>query len=146
MKSLLLAALVLTPAAQAEMIECPAQYPAKETTLAGSTGRVQPARLSFAYMHIGKLHSEQLLQGPEGKKVKGGWDTAYDFMPNDSKWLVCTYGGTEWSGLDSISPGPVQWWGKVKPQTASCLLKVRETKLRGSLSNWSATAVCKSSA
>lgn len=145
MKSLLLTMLVSTLPAHAETIECPAKYPSKEMTLAGGNGRVQTAHLSFAYMHIGELHSEQLLQGPERKKVKGGWDTAYDFTPTDHKWLVCAYGGTEWSGLDSISQGPVQWWGKIKPQTTSCLLKVRETKLRGSLSNWSASAVCKSS-
>lgn len=142
MKSFLLAALVLTFPAYAEVIECPARFPAKDINLEGGSGRVQPARLSFAYMHIGKLHGEQLLQGPEGKKVKGGWDTAYDFGPNDSKWLVCLYGGTEWSGLRQISPGTIQWWGKVKPRTTSCLLKVRETKFRGSLSDWTATATC----
>lgn len=142
MKSLLLVALVLTSTARAEVVECPARYPAKDVTLAGSSGRVQPARLSFAYVHIGALHSEQLLQGPEGKKVKGGWDTAYDFTPDESKWLVCTYGGTEWSGLDRISPGTIQWWGTIAPQATSCLLKIRETKFRSSLSDWSAAASC----
>lgn len=146
MKSFLLTALVLTSAAHAEVIECPPRYPDKDVTLPEGSGRVQPARLSFAYMHVGELHSEQTLQGPEAKKVNGGWDTVYGFKPNESKWLVCTYGGTEWSGLDRISPGTIQWWGKLTQQTTLCLLKVRETKFRGSLSDWAAAATCKPSA
>lgn len=51
MKSFLLAALVLTPTAQAEMIECPAQYPAKETTLAGYWARTIGSPVVRLYAH-----------------------------------------------------------------------------------------------
>lgn len=142
MKILLLPALALLSTAHAEVIECPSRYPAQEIKLEQGRGRVQPARLSFAYMHIGELHGNQELQGPEPRKVKGGWDTAYDFLPGETRWLVCIYGGTEWSGLDRISAGTIQWWGKVAPTDASCLLKVRETRMHGALSDWTATVTC----
>jgi hypothetical protein len=142
MKSPLLTLLFIASITRAEVIECPARYPASDLNLAGGAGRVQPARLSFAYMHIGELHSEQLLQGPERRKVKGGWDTDYDFPADETKWLVCSYGGTEWSGLERISPGTVQWWGKVAPQSTVCRLQVREKKMKGSLSDWSVAATC----
>lgn len=142
MKSPLLFALLLTSSAHAEIIACPPHYPATDIVLADAGGRVKTARLSFAYMHIGPLYSEQLLQGPAPEKVKDGWDTRYDFMSNEGKWLVCTYGGTEWSGLDRISAGPIQWWGKIAAQAKSCSLKVREARLRGALSNWTAVVTC----
>ncbi len=106
------------------------------------SGRVQPARLSFADIHIGELHGKQLLQSPQPKKTRGGWDIEYDFTPTETKWLVCTYGGTEWSGLDRISPGAIQWWGKLPPQATHCLLRIRETKFHATLSDWTASTVC----
>lgn len=141
MKILLLAALAMTLDVRAETIQCPARFPSKGVSIEG--GRVQPARLSFAYLHSGDLYSEQLLQGPEPKHVQGGWDVQYGAMPMGDAWLVCLYGGTEWSGLDRIRAGKIEWWGKLNAEGADCTLKIREAKLPGSLSNWSAIASCK---
>lgn len=141
MKVLLLAALAIALDARAETIQCPARFPTKDVSIEG--GRVQPARLSFAYLHSGDLYSQQLLQGPVPKLVQGGWDVQYGAMPTGGAWLVCLYGGTEWSGLDRISPGKIQWWGKLNGQGAACTLMIRESRLPGALSNWAAIASCK---
>jgi len=140
MKILLFGALALGLHAHAETVQCPAQFPTKDLLIEG--GRVQPARLSFAYVHSGDRYSDQLLQSPQSKRVRGGWNIQYGSMPSDRVWLVCLYGGTEWSGLDRISPGTIQWWGLLAKQGGTCSLSVRESKLPGSLSDWKATASC----
>jgi len=94
-------------------------------------------------MQAGGLYGDDQLVGPEGRKVKGGWDTEYGFTPQQTKWLVCVYGGTEWSGMKRIVPGRIEWWEKVDPKITSCILQVREIKFPASLSDWTATATCK---
>lgn len=140
MRVLLPVPLLIALNAHAETIQCPAKLPSEEVLIDG--GRVRPARLSFAYVHLGDRYSEQVLQGPPRKRVQGGWDVHYGWMPSKGRWLVCLYGGTEWSRLDRISPGTIQWWGKLDGPGTACLLKIREFKLAGSLSNWSAAASC----
>lgn len=140
MKIIFIVVLAMALDERTEMVQCPPRFPAEDVLLEG--GRVQPARLSFAYIHSGDLYSEPILQGPQSKRVKGGWDIHYGLMSGGSKWLVCLYGGTEWSGLDHISPGAIQWWGKLDNHVADCSLKIRESKLPGSHSNWTATASC----
>lgn len=110
MKVLHLAALAMILDVRAQTLQCPARFPTNDVSIEG--GRVQPARLSFAYIHSGDLYSEQLLRGPEPKQVQGGWDVQYGAMPTAGAWLVCLYGGTEWRGHDRISPGKIQWWGE----------------------------------
>jgi len=149
MRTLLFAALVLCASVKGEVIKCPERYPSKDVLLPEipsghqSSARLIPARLSLAYMYFGDLYGEQYLEGPGSRKVKDGWDTEYNFTPQETKWLVCVYGGTEWSGLDRISGGSIERWEKLDPKIISCVLKVRETKIGASLSDWTATASCK---
>lgn len=143
MKSLLFTCLVLTSvAASAEVLNCPASFPSKDLPLSdhppGRSGsaRLQPARLSNAYMTSGKLYSEVEFV-PDITNVKNGRDVKYDFTPQQKNWLVCEYGGGERIG------GTVQWWEKLSPAITHCVLKVRELKIAGTASDWSASASCK---
>jgi len=149
MRKLLLVVLVLSSPVSAEVIECPKHLSAKEVTLSevpsGQKGRVRlrPVSLSYAYVQIGELYSLQVDAPPGSKKVKGGWDTAYRFTPEETKWLVCVYGGNEWNPGKQMIAGIVEWWGSVDQKATSCMLQVREIKERSLPAFYTATATCK---
>ena len=150
MKKILLTALALSPTVNAQVIECPKLLPSMEMPQSAAPSphkagaRLRPIGLTYADIQVSELYGLPAEVPPPGKKVKGGWDTEYRFMPQEkTKWLLCVYGGTEWSGLKHTNLGAVEWWGKVDEKANSCVLKVRETKNPHSLSDWSATAVCK---
>ncbi|MDP3671776.1 MAG: STY0301 family protein [Telluria sp.] len=141
MKKLLFAALVLVSTANAEVIKCPERYPTKDVTVSDNpsgrkgVARLQPTRLSNAYMVSGELYAEQQFV-PEITKVKGGLDIGYNF-PNEGRWLVCLYGGGE------RMAGSIDWWDRLNPKITECVLKLRETKVPHGESAWAATATCK---
>lgn len=154
MRKLLFAAFVLASAnANAHVFKCPESYPSKEATLSEipqghkGGGLVREARLSNAFIYIGKLHND-----PNGfdamqivpKKVKGGWDTEDNFTPQDTKWLVCVYGGDRSSVDHSRTNGMIEWWEQIDPNITHCVLKFREIKQPyRSPSKWTAAATCK---
>ncbi|HEV7817331.1 MAG TPA: STY0301 family protein [Janthinobacterium sp.] len=146
----LFAALVLASTANAEVIECPKLFPSKDITLSevplGHKGnaRVQRAHLSLAYMYVGELYGEQYLVGPDVRNSKGGMDIEHGFRPEDTKWLVCRYGGNEWSRSEQGVSGTIEWWEKLDPKITSCVLKIREIKVPHTTSDWTATTTCKS--
>lgn len=154
MKTLLvLSSCLLFSATHAKEIKCPDSYPTKETTLqekpAGHEGAgiVRGAKLSSAYISIGKLHAD-----PNGfdamqlvpKRVQGGWDTDDSFSPRETKWLVCVYGGD--GRLSVKNPrvtGNIEWWEKIEANIGHCSLHFREVKFpAGARSEWTATATC----
>jgi hypothetical protein len=144
MRILLYAALVLSSTVNAQVIECPKFFPSKDLALSevpsGHKGsaRLQPARLSHAYMYVGELYGEQTMVPPGGRKVKGGRDAEYNFAPQDPNWLICTYGGSAWGD------GDIEWWEKLDPKINHCVLTVREIKEQPYPIRWTAAAVCKS--
>ncbi|UOD29566.1 hypothetical protein INH39_29955 [Massilia violaceinigra] len=75
MKALLISALVLSPLAQAQVLDCPNIYPLAETALSNSAsdpngiGRLKRNHLSFAYMYFGKLFG---VPNREGNQVAHG--------------------------------------------------------------------------
>ncbi len=141
--SLLLSALVLSPAAQGQVLACPALYPQADAALAqapadpNGIGRLTRNHLSFAYMYFGKLFGKQFVVPNGPVKVKGGWYTLYDFNPQHENWLVCRYGGGSW-GL-----GGVERWEKLPPAITSCKLDVREIKSRIYATKYTVSAICK---
>lgn len=152
--ALLLASLMLLATAKAEDLKCPDHYPSRQVSASDvppgheGSGLVRGARLSSAYISTGKLHSD-----PNGfdamqltpKRVKGGWDTEDHFTPQETKWLVCVYGGDGRSSIENPRvAGSIEWWEKISPNINYCALHFREIKLasRGP-SDWVATATCK---
>lgn len=139
----LLAALVFSSVAQAEVIECPQYYPAAATTLPSSAsdskGTVQLRRshLSFARIYTGELYGEQMFTPPASNKVKGGWDATYDVDAQGGNWLICRYGGAEWG------TGVVDRWEKLKVTSKECVLQVRQNTVRHAGTRWTAAADCK---
>lgn len=97
----------------------------------------------MAYMYIGELYGDQYLIGPDVAHSNGSMDIQHGFRPEDKKWLVCVYGGNEWSGNKQVIDGPVQLWQKLDPRITSCILKVRKVKTSTSPAPWTATAECK---
>lgn len=152
MRRVLFAALVLATTANAEVIKCPDTYPGKEVALSEvpsghkGSGLIRGARLSSAYIQIGKLHSD-----PNGfdamqlfpKEIKGGWETEDNFTPQETKWLVCVYGGDKSSVGLIRTTGAIEWWEQIAPKIEHCVLKFMEVKVPHSASLWTATAVCK---
>jgi hypothetical protein len=155
MKTILLfAALTLLSVARATEIQCPGSYPTKEATLSEiprgheGSGLIRRAQLSSAYIYIGKLHSD-----PNGfeamqlvpKRVKGGWDTEDSFTPQETKWLVCVYGGDGRLSVENPNvTGSIEWWEKINPNIRHCSLHFREVKMPSRApSDWTATATCK---
>lgn len=155
MKAILLfSQLLFATSVQAAELSCPNSYPAKEVTLpetvAGhsANGLTRPARLSSAYIHTGELHSD-----PSGfaamrlvpTKVKGGWDTEDHFTAQDTKWLVCLYGGDgRSSATNPQAGGNVERWEKIDDGISYCVLHFREVKLPyNASSNWTANAICR---
>lgn len=152
MKTLLFTALTLAATANAEVIKCPDFYPGKEVTLPEipsghkGSGLIRGARLTSAYVYVGKLHSD-----PNGfeamqlvpKKIKGGWESVDNFTPDETRWLVCVYGGDSKSVGLIRATGAIEWWESIDPKIARCELKFMEVKVPHSDSLWTATAVCK---
>jgi hypothetical protein len=151
--SLLLLSFLLFSTAQAEEIKCPDYYPKKETTLlevpAGheGSGLIRGAKLSSAYIYVGKLHAN-----PNGfdamqlvpKRVKGGWDTNDYFSAQETKWLVCVYGGDGRLSVENPRvTGSIEWWEKIGAGIGHCALHFREIKSPSRApSDWAATATC----
>jgi hypothetical protein len=105
--------------------------------------RLQASSLSMAYMYVGELYGEQYLVGPDVAHSGGHMDIQQGFRPEDKKWLVCVYGGNEWSDSKQSIIGPVQLWQKVDAKITSCVLKVRKLKTPTYPQPWTATAECK---
>lgn len=74
---------------------------------------------------------------PDITTVRNGRDVRYTFTSEQENWLVCEYGGGERIG------GTIQWWEKLDPAITDCRLKVRERKIAGTASDWTAFASCK---
>ncbi|UOD29567.1 hypothetical protein INH39_29960 [Massilia violaceinigra] len=143
MKALLLAALIVSPAAQAVEVKCPDVYPAKTLKLAPDAsdteghGLMKRAHLSYTYIHDGELYSEQTLVPPPRTKVKGGWHTEFGVVPDTDNWLVCVYGGATWGD------GSLERWQRLDSKLSSCVLHVKQTRLKHNPQLWNAWAVCK---
>ena len=140
--------LLIGTSAKAQIFECPDSYPSADATLnipAGLQGqaRLQPSHLSMAYMYAGELYGEQFLVGPDVAHSNGQMDIQQGFRPEDKKWLVCVYGGNEWSGSRQVINGPVQLWQKLDSKITSCVLKVRKLRTSTYPQPWTATADCK---
>jgi len=140
--------LLIGTTASAQVIKCPDSYPGADHTLGMPVGlqgeaRLQPNNLSMAYMYVGELYGDQYLVGPDVAHSNGQMDIQHGFRPEDKKWLVCVYGGNEWSGSRQIMPGPVQLWLKLGSAITSCVLKVRRLKISGYPQPWTAIAECK---
>jgi hypothetical protein len=151
---LLLPSILLLSTAYAADLKCPDAYPAHAASLsevpAGHDGRglVRGARLSGAYISVGKLFAdpggfEAMRSVP--RNVKGGWDTEDRFTPQETKWLVCVYGGDGRASAENPRvAGNIEWWEKISPNIRYCALHFREVKLPSRApSEWAATASCK---
>jgi hypothetical protein len=121
MKKLLLACLILAPAAQAQVFECPKFYPWQDTVMAevpykhNGKGVVRKQELFGANWMGGDFNDTfGEMQGPPTKKVKGGVDIV---VPTFARWLVCDYGGG------------ISWWEELKldkNKAQSCVMQVRD--------------------
>lgn len=148
MRTLLCACLLIGTTASAQVIKCPDSYPDADAALdmpadLQGEARLQPRNLSMAYMYVGELYGEQYLLGPDVAHSNGQMDIRHGFRPEDKKWLVCVYGGSEWSGSKQSIPGPIQLWQKLDSTVTSCVLKVRRLKTSANPQPWTATAECK---
>lgn len=140
--------LLIGTTAGAQVIKCPDSYPGADAALSMPVGlkgeaRLQPRNLSTAYIYVGELYGEQYLVGPDVAHSNGQMDIQHGFRPEDKKWLVCVYGGNEWSGSKQSIPGPVQLWQTLDSTITSCILRVRKLKLPINPQPWTATAECK---
>ena len=140
--------LLIATAAKAQVFKCPDPYPGADAALnmpASLQGqaRLQPSHLSMAYVYVGELYGDQYLVGPDVAHSNGQMDIQQGFRLEDKKWLVCVYGGNEWSGSKQGINGPVQLWQKLDSKITSCVLKVRKLKTSTYPQPWTATAECK---
>jgi hypothetical protein len=150
---LLLIAIALTSTAKAEVITCPSAYPSAEMILSAApsghtgSGIIRGAPLNNAYVYIGKLHSD-----PNGfdamqlipRVIKGGWETEDNFTREETKWLVCLYGGDRKGAGLVQTTGPIEWWEQIDPKISHCVLKVMKIKLTYSDAvHLTATATCR---
>lgn len=135
--------MILSSTAHAVEVACPDVYPPKTLTLAPDAsdpqgyGLMKRAHLSYTYIHDGDLYSEQTMVPPAPTKVKGGWKTEFGVFPEKENWLVCVYGGETW-GL-----GRLERWQRLDSKLTSCMLHVKQTKVRQNPTIWNAWAVCK---
>ena len=149
MKTLLIACcLLMCSWAKAQVFKCPDSYPGADAALGmpanlQGQARLQPSTLSMAYTYVGELYGEQYLVGPDVAHSNGQMDIRQGFRPEDKKWLVCVYGGNEWSGAKQGVIGPVQLWQRLDARITSCVLKVRKLKSSTYPQPWTATAECK---
>lgn len=102
MRALLLA-LVLAPAAHAQVIECPRSH--------------QALPLTAAAIREGADHEIELAGGDE-TKARGGYDILYRFPGREVKWLACFYG----------SKGKGERYERMDERAKECRLQVRESK------------------
>ncbi len=143
LKALLLAGFLLSSTVQAVEVACPDFYRSKTLTLPPDSsdpeghGLMKPAHLSYTYIHDGDLYSEQTLVPPPSTKVKGGWQTGFGVVPDTDNWLVCVYGGQTWGD------GRLERWQRLDSKLTSCVLHVRQTKVRQNPTAWKAWAACK---
>ena len=145
--------LLVSAAASADELYCPDVYPDKPISLPRPSGQagaglVKTAGFSNAYLYAGKLHADAFgfdaqVGRTERKRVKGGWNTTYNFTPSETKWLVCAYGGNELS-RHTDRQGPIEWWQPISLASTRCTLQFREVKRPYNLpSSWRASAVCR---
>lgn len=133
MKKILFAYLIVGPAAQAQVIECPKFYPWQDTPLTEvpyrhkGKGIVARRPLSDASAFAGEFNGASELQGVR-KDVKGGYDVQ---LPGVTKWFVCYYG----EGRD------ISWWEQIDDSKITrCTLRVRNKNSEGMMD---ATMTCK---
>lgn len=149
MRIFLLVAFVLCGATvQAQEFKCPDVFPEKSVAFDTPLGqprsaRLQPARLSMSYMYEGELYGQQYLAGPDVASSKDGMEIRYGFQVDSVKWLVCVYGGSEWSRSKPSVMGNVELWTKLNPNVTSCVLRVRKFKTSYDPPAWAASALCK---
>jgi len=123
--------LILSPAVQAQVIECPKFYPWQDTPLAEvplkhkGKGVVEKTRLDDATVTAGMVNGGSDLHGSI-KKVKGGRIVEYR-MPDGQKWFVCYYGGD------------IAWWEELDSKVSLCKLEVK----KNSEGMMDATLICK---
>jgi len=133
MRSLLLAGLLVAPAVQAQVVHCPAFYPATETMLAEvppqrkGQGFIAQQPLTGAGLTVGEINGGGDIQGAR-KAAKGGYEIRFGSWKGP-KWMVCTYG-------DHVTT----WWERLDTNEADCRLKVVTKNANGSMS---ATLTCK---
>lgn len=101
--------LLVSPAADAQVAECPATYPAKAS-----------ARLVAGAIRAGPANDRAELAGGEQRDIRGGYDLRYNFPKNEPKWLACMYG----------KRGALEWFKAMDQSTTDCVLHVRGRRLR----------------
>lgn len=132
MRKLLFVCLLLGPAAQAQVIECPKFYPWEDTALAVAPpnhkgkGLVGKTSLDGATLTIGAVNNGTELRG-DIKKVKGGRTVEYH-MTDGPKWFVCHYGRD------------VAWWEELDNKVSRCKLEIKNKNSEGMMD---ATLTCK---
>jgi hypothetical protein len=156
MKTILLVILwLMTMTAHAVEIKCPAKYSSEAVPFSAvpsghkGSGIVRGASLSNAYIYVGKLHDDPTGDGLMlvPKVLKGGWLDEVTFTPDETKWIVCVYGGGGADGqaapLDRTT-GPIEWWEQIDPIIENCVLKVMKIKFPRSIHvEYTAIATCK---
>lgn len=119
MKWSLLASLIVTTAAQAQVVECPKFYPSQDTVLSEvpyqhkGKGLVRKGRLTGAAMSEGEFNGDamSIMHGLR-KETKGSWEEEFPRF-HGPKWLVCFY-----------EPGNVSWWEQIGDGPLACTLRV----------------------
>jgi hypothetical protein len=96
----------------------------------------------MAYVYVGEVYGQQYLVGPDVANSKDGMDIPHSFRPEDSKWLVCVYGGSEWERSKPHLTGKVELWEKLDQKITSCILRLRKVKASYYPTAWTATAAC----
>lgn len=127
------ALMILAPAAQAQVLECPKFYPWQDTVLTevpyNHTGKglVPKGRLAGAGLTIGEFNGGGDIQG-DRKQVKGGWEVDFGVL-RGRKWFVCHY-----------EPGNTSWWEQLDDKETACKLKIVTKNSEGMMD---ATLRCK---
>jgi hypothetical protein len=126
MKVVMLSALIFSSSVGAQVSECPAFYPAKDTELADvplhhqGKGMVARQRLRGAGLTIGEFNGGGDLQGLR-KDAGDGYEVDFGMPAAGMKWLVCFYGEN----------GSTTWWERLDSREASCKLKVVKKNAQG---------------
>lgn len=135
MRFALFACLILTSAAQAQVVDCPKFYPSQDTVLSevpyqhNGKGLVHKGRLSGAAMSEGEFNGDamSIMHGLR-TETKGGWEEDFPKF-RGGKWLICYY-----------EPGNISWWEQLGDQPRACRLKVSKKNSEGVME---ATLTCK---
>jgi hypothetical protein len=121
MRILLIACLILAPAAQAQVIVCPKFYPWQDTVIPeiphGHNGKGVLAKQELSgATWMGGAFNDSFGETAGGvDKVKGGVDIV---VPTFAKWFVCWYGGGR----------TVAWWEELQLDTSKakdCKIQIR---------------------